>query len=184
MSWLDGAPLLTFRDHALEDRNAIAEAMFMAWWYPFSHYGVIHGDPHLGNYTVRPDLGINLLDYGCIRIFPAAFVEGVVELYRALETEDRDRAAAAYARWGFADLSNELIDVLNVWAGFIYGPMLDDRVRSIADGVKPGGLWPQGSVSGASGAEKLGPVTPPREFVFMDRAAVGLGGVFLISARS
>jgi hypothetical protein len=26
---------------------------------------------------------------------------------------------------------------------------------------------------------KLGPVTPPREFVFMDRAAIGLGGVFL-----
>ena len=43
--------------------------MFRAWWYPFSHYGVIHGDPHLGNYTVRGDLGINLLDYGCIRTF-------------------------------------------------------------------------------------------------------------------
>jgi predicted unusual protein kinase regulating ubiquinone biosynthesis (AarF/ABC1/UbiB family) len=179
MSWLDGAPLLTFRDRALEDRNAIAEAMFMAWWYPFSHYGVIHGDPHLGNYTVRPDLGINLLDYGCIRIFPASFVEGVVELYRALETDDRDRAAAAYARWGFANLSNELIDVLNVWAGFIYGPMLDDRVRSIADGVKPGDYGRKEAFQVHQALRKLGPVTPPREFVFMDRAAVGLGGVFL-----
>ena len=27
------------------DRNAIARAMFRAWWFPFSHYGVIHGDP-------------------------------------------------------------------------------------------------------------------------------------------
>jgi len=53
MTWLDGAPLLDFRGRALEDRNRIAEAMFAAWWYPFSHYGVIHGDPHLGNYTVR-----------------------------------------------------------------------------------------------------------------------------------
>ena len=26
---------------------------------------------------------------------------------------------------------------------------------------------------------KKGPVTVPREFVFMDRAAIGLGGVFL-----
>jgi hypothetical protein len=26
---------------------------------------------------------------------------------------------------------------------------------------------------------RLGPVTPPREFVFMDRAAIGLGAVFL-----
>ena len=40
---------------------------------------VIHGDPHLGNYTVFRDGkgeagGINLLDYGCIRIFSPTFV--------------------------------------------------------------------------------------------------------------
>ena len=40
----------------------------------------------------------------------------------------------AYETWGFAGLSNELIDILNIWASFIYGPMLDDRVRTIADG--------------------------------------------------
>ncbi|HEY4344692.1 MAG TPA: AarF/ABC1/UbiB kinase family protein [Parvibaculum sp.] len=179
MSWLDGKPLLSFRDRTLKERNAIAGAMFMAWWYPFSHYGVIHGDPHLGNYTVREDLGINLLDYGCIRIFPAAFVEGVVELYRALETEDRDRAAAAYQRWGFTRLTNELIDVLNVWAGFIYAPMLDNRVRSIADGVSPAEYGRKEAFQVHQALGKLGPVTPPREFVFMDRAAIGLGGVFL-----
>jgi len=179
MTWLDGKPLLSFRDRTLEDRNAIAEAMFMAWWYPFSHYGVIHGDPHLGNYTVRESLGINLLDYGCIRIFPAAFVEGVVELYRALEVDDRDRAAAAYKRWGFTKLTNELIDVLNVWARFIYAPMLDDRVRSIADGVSPAEYGRKEAFQVHQALGKLGPVTPPREFVFMDRAAIGLGGVFL-----
>ena len=79
MEWLDGAKLLTFKDAPLETRNRIAVAMFKAWWHPFSHYGVIHGDPHLGNYTVRTEdeagtptvAGINLLDYGCVRIFPA-----------------------------------------------------------------------------------------------------------------
>ena len=179
MSWLHGAPLLSFRERELEERNSIAEAMFAAWWYPFSHYGVIHGDPHLGNYTVRKDLGINLLDYGCIRVFPAAFVEGVVELYRALEADDRDRAAAAYERWGFGNLSNELIDVLNVWARFIYAPMLDDRVRSIADGIGAAEYGRKEAFRVHQALRKLGPVTPPREFVFMDRAAIGLGGVFL-----
>lgn len=179
MTWLDGKPLLSFCDRPLNDRNAIAEAMFLAWWYPFSHYGVIHGDPHLGNYTVRETLGVNLLDYGCIRIFPAAFVEGVVDLYRALEANDRDRAAAAYKRWGFTKLTNELIDVLNVWARFIYAPMLDDRVRSIADGVSPAEYGRKEAFQVHQALSKLGPVTPPREFVFMDRAAIGLGGVFL-----
>tara|TARA_R110000824_G_scaffold390760_3_gene587537 strand:+ start:19738 stop:21099 length:1362 start_codon:yes stop_codon:yes gene_type:complete len=179
MEWLDGSPLLNFRDHTLVERNAIAEAMFTAWWRPFNQYGVIHGDPHLGNYTVRDDLGINLLDYGCIRIFPPAFVGGVVELYRALEANDRDRTAVAYERWGFGNLNNELIDVLNVWARFIYAPMLDNRVRSIADGVSPADYGRKEAFEVHQALKKLGPVTPPREFVFMDRAAIGLGGVFL-----
>ena len=43
----------------------------------------------------------------------------------------------AYETWGFRGLSRELIDALNIWARFIYGPLLDDRERTIADGVKP-----------------------------------------------
>ena len=52
MTWLEGRRLLDYKAAPLEDRNAIARAMFRAWWFPFSHYGVIHGDPHLGNYTI------------------------------------------------------------------------------------------------------------------------------------
>ena len=179
MNWLDGKPILSFCDRTLDERNAIAETMFAAWWKPFSSFGVIHGDPHLGNYTVREDRGINLLDYGCIRIFPPAFVNGVVELYRALEADDRDRAAAAYENWGFRNLSSELVDVLNVWARFIYAPMLDDRVRSVADGISPGEYGRKEAFGVHRKLRELGPVTPPREFVFMDRAAIGLGSVFL-----
>ncbi len=187
MGWLDGKPLLSFKDHPLAARNRIAEAMFAAWWMPFSHFGVIHGDPHLGNYLVREKegaegpvvAGIHLLDYGCIRLFSPRFVSGVVELYRALEANDRDRAAEAYRVWGFKDLSNELIDTLNLWARFIYAPMLDDRVRSVADGVRPGDYGRKEAFAVHSALKAHGPVTPPREFVFMDRAAIGLGGVFL-----
>jgi len=179
MNWLDGAPLLDFREASLDTRNMIASAMFRAWWHPFSHYGVIHGDPHLGNYTVRDDHGINLLDYGCIRKFPPTFVAGVVELYRGLQTDNRDRVVAAYESWGFQNLNNELIDVLNIWASFIYGPLLDDRVRTIADGISAGKYGREEAAKVHAALKTHGPVTPPREFVFMDRAAIGLGGVFL-----
>ncbi len=183
MSWCEGAPLLQYKEHALEDRNAIARAMFWAWWYPFSHFGVIHGDPHLGNYTIfeedgRP-AGINLLDYGCIRTFPVAFVEGVVDLYRGLLADDRARVVAAYERWGFRGLTNELIDGLTIWARFIYGPLLDDRERTIAEGTTPGEYGRREAFTVHKILKEKGPVTVPREFVFMDRAAIGLGGVFL-----
>jgi predicted unusual protein kinase regulating ubiquinone biosynthesis (AarF/ABC1/UbiB family) len=184
MTWLEGRRLLDYTERPLEERNRIARAMFRAWWYPFSHYGVIHGDPHLGNYTVFEDgegraAGINLLDYGCMRSFAPKFIQGVVDLYHGLLRNDRALIVHAYETWGFAGLSNELIDILNIWAHFIYGPMLEDRVRTIADKVSPGMYGRREAFRVHEGLRKTGPVRVPREFVFMDRAAIGLGGVFL-----
>ncbi|MBV9522091.1 MAG: AarF/ABC1/UbiB kinase family protein [Alphaproteobacteria bacterium] len=177
MSWVEGEKLLDVVDAPTSVRNAIATNMFRAWYVPFYFYGVIHGDPHLGNYTVRPDQGVNLLDFGCIRIFKPSFVRGVIDLYFALQREDEALAVHAYETWGFRNLSRPLIAALNHWARFVYAPLLDDRKRKI-----------QERGSGANGREvaekvhgdirRLGGVKPPREFVFMDRAAIGLGSVF------
>ncbi|WP_262028652.1 ABC1 kinase family protein [Microvirga sp. Mcv34] len=183
LEWLEGEKILGFTESPVEIRNRLAVAMFKAWWHPFSHAAVIHGDPHLGNYTVFSEggeaRGINLLDYGCIRIFHPRFVGGVVDLYRGLQTDDRARVVHAYETWGFKNLSNELIDILNIWARFIYAPLLDDRIRTVADGVKPGEYGRRQAFEVHKALKEKGPVTVPREFVFMDRAAVGLGAVFL-----
>jgi predicted unusual protein kinase regulating ubiquinone biosynthesis (AarF/ABC1/UbiB family) len=188
MEWLEGNPLLSFLDHDLADRNRIARAMFRAWWFPFAQCGVIHGDPHLGNYTVfevagekqtASPAGINLLDFGCIRIFPPSFVGGVINLYEGLKANDADRIAEAYRGWGFVGLTRATVEALTIWARFIYGPLLDDRVRTIADGVAPGEygrreIWEVKRRLKPEAALKV-----PREFVLMDRAAIGLGSVML-----
>ncbi len=178
MTWVDGAPLLSVKTASLEVRNAVANAMFRAWYVPFYEYGVIHGDPHLGNYSVRPDAGINLLDFGCIRVFPPPFVRGVIDLYRALVEDDEDLAVSAYETWGFSIRDRRTIDVLNRWARYLYGPLMEDRVRTIQG--------EQSTTYGASVASQvhrelreIGGITPPREFVLMDRAAIGLGSVFM-----
>ncbi len=178
MTWLEGRRLLELAGEDLAARNRVAHNMFRAWYVPFYYYGVIHGDPHLGNYTVRPDFSVNLLDFGCIRVFPPDFVKGAIDLYHAIDRDDRALAVHAYEGWGFTGLSNEMIDTLNLWASFLYGPLLEDRPRPI-----------EGSNSRVYGAEvaakvhrelrRLGGVRPPREFVLMDRAAIGLGSVFM-----
>ena len=191
LDWLDGTKMLAHKNDPLAVRNTLATAMFTAWWFPFSRFGVIHGDPHLGNYTVfgaegdsprkTPSgaAGINLLDYGCIRIFPPKFVRGVVDLYHGLLRGDDDLVVHAYETWGFRKLSRDLIDTLNIWARFIYAPLLDDRVRTIADGVAPAEYGRREAFRVHQALKRKGPVTVPREFVFMDRAAIGLGAVFL-----
>jgi predicted unusual protein kinase regulating ubiquinone biosynthesis (AarF/ABC1/UbiB family) len=183
MTWLEGEGLFAFKDRDLETRNHVARLLFEGWWAPMTHIGVIHGDPHLGNYTFTPDASgterLNLLDFGCVRIFPPKFVAGVVKLYRGLLSDDRTAQEEAYVSWGFKGLTPELIDILNVWARFIYGPILDDRVRSVADGVAPGQYGRKEAFNVRMALKEAGPVTIPREFVFMDRAAIGLGAAFL-----
>lgn len=177
-TWMEGTPILDYVDAPPEQRSRIAINMFRAWYVPLYYYGTIHGDPHLGNYSVRKDNSINLLDFGCVRIFPPEFVGGVIDLYHALQKDDDALAVHAYETWGFKDLNKEQIETLNIWARFLYGPILDDRKRTIGE-VK-------GEVYGRETAQSVhkrlresGGVTVPREFVFMDRAALGLGSVFL-----
>lgn len=185
MTWLEGAPILNYKPASQEIRNRIATNLFNAWWRPLSTYGVIHGDPHLGNYTVCEEgAALNLLDYGCIRIFEPKFVGGVVDLYKGLRDNEPDRVMHAYETWGFRGLRREAIDTLNIWAKFIYGPLLDDRVRTTVDDTPPSEYGRREAFAVRQGLKKYGPVSPPREFVFMDRAAIGLGSVFIhLSAK-
>lgn len=180
MTWLEGRGLMSWLDEPQELRNRIAELLFKAWWGPMTHYGVIHGDPHLGNYALTDNAErLHLLDFGCVRIFPPRFLEGVVGLYRGLQVDDKAQIAHAYEVWGFKNLSSELIEALTLWARFIYGPLLDDRVRTIADNVPPAEYGRREAMEVRKRLKTLGPVLVPREFVFMDRAAIGLGAAFL-----
>jgi predicted unusual protein kinase regulating ubiquinone biosynthesis (AarF/ABC1/UbiB family) len=180
MTWLDGTPLLSFiAEHGdTETRNRVAHNMFRAWYVPFYFFGIIHGDPHLGNYTVREDGSVNLMDFGCIRVFEPSFVKGVIDLYRALRDGDEELAVEAYRIWGFEDLDRATIDVLNHWARFVYAPLMEDRTRRIQE--TNSGVYGREVVEKVHGElRRLNGVRPPREFVLMDRAAIGLGSVFL-----
>jgi predicted unusual protein kinase regulating ubiquinone biosynthesis (AarF/ABC1/UbiB family) len=180
MSWLNGSSLLNYiaTNENQEARNHVAINMFRAWYIPFYLYGIIHGDPHLGNYSITEEGDVNLMDFGCIRVFPASFVKGVIDLYHGLRDDNEELAVEAYKTWGFENLDMETINVLNQWARFVYAPLMEDKIRSIQD-----------TNSGAYGREvvqkvhrelrRLNGVKPPREFVLMDRAAIGLGSVFL-----
>ena len=178
MNFLNGDKLLNFTKHRASNRKKLAINMFKAWYLPFYKYGIIHGDPHLGNYSADQNLNINLLDFGCIRFFKPSFVQGVIDLYNSIKENNEDLAVKAYESWGFENISKSLIEILNIWARFLYSPLLEDKTIKMQE--------TNSSVYGAEAAskvhkelKKIGGVKPPREFVFMDRAAIGMGSVFL-----
>jgi predicted unusual protein kinase regulating ubiquinone biosynthesis (AarF/ABC1/UbiB family) len=178
MTWLDGQRLLDYVDEHPDNRNQVALNMFRAWYTPFYRYGVIHGDPHPGNYTVREDGALNLLDFGCIRVFKPHFISGVIDLYHALRDDDTDLAVHAYESWGFETPGREMLEVLNKWARYLYTPLLEDKVRRIQD---TDNAYYGAAVAAEVHRElrRLGGIAPPKEFVLVDRAAIGLGSVFM-----
>ena len=152
--------------------------MFKAWYKPFYNYGIIHGDPHLGNYSSDENGNINLLDFGCIRIFKPSFVKGVIDLYYAIKNNNEELAVNAYESWGFENISKDLINILNIWAKFLYSPLLEDKIRKMQE-TNSSNYGAEAAAKVHKELKKIGGVKPPREFVLMDRAAVGLGSVFM-----
>lgn len=178
MEWVEGQGLQKLIDSGLsqESRNEIARSLFCSWYVPFYHYGVIHGDPHMGNFLISPQNQLCLLDFGSIRIFKPTFVQGVIDLCRAIETNDDELAHHAYTSWGFKDISKETMDILNEWARYLYAPLTQDRERYIQDSQDPA-FARRLAEKVHKGLQRTGGITPPREFVLIDRSAIGLGSI-------
>ena len=161
LDWLDGSRMLAHRTIRSTCATRWRPAMFTAWWFPFSRFGVIHGDPHLGNYTVfardGEPAGINLLDYGCIRIFPPKFVRGVVDLYHGLLHGEDDLRRARLRDLGLpqavarAHRHAQYLGALHLCAA-ARRPGAHHRRRRRAVGIRP----PR-SVPRASGAQAKRP---------------------------
>jgi len=176
MDWRSGRSLKNLSEK--EDLNRIAKNLFHAWYTPFYKAGILHGDPHMGNYQVDKQGTIILYDFGCVRVFEPSFITSSILLYRALMTKNKEMECEAYKEWGFENLNQEIIDALHLWSSYLYGPLLEDRVRPIEESYS--------SLKGQKIAKEVarrlqshGGVKPPKTFVFMDRAAIGLGSVFM-----
>jgi predicted unusual protein kinase regulating ubiquinone biosynthesis (AarF/ABC1/UbiB family) len=176
LEWMEGVDLMTAKTWSKELRTLVAERLFQAWYYPFYRHHVLHGDPHFGNYRITPEGEIIILDFGCIRRFSPAFLEAVHTLYTALESDNSSLAKEAYEAWGFKNLTPDLVTALNIWAKFLYGPLLDDRIRPLVHSLTEGRDAAKAVIEAL---KATGKIAPPREFVFMDRAAVGIGSAMI-----
>ena len=80
-------------------------------------------------------------------IFQSKFIQGVIDLYFALQKNDNSRAIHAYEQWGFKGITKAKLEVLNKWASFIYSPLMKDKIQKIQEsdngiyGASSFGLW-------------------------------------------
>lgn len=176
LEWMEGVDLMTVKTWSKDLKTLVAERLFQAWYYPLYQHGVLHGDPHFGNYRITPEGEVVILDFGCIRKFSPTFLDATHVLYKALESNNNVLAKEAYESWGFKNLTPDLVEALNIWAKFLYGPLLEDKVRPLLQSPNDG---KNAAKTVIQALKTSGKITPPKEFVFMDRAAVGIGSAMI-----
>jgi predicted unusual protein kinase regulating ubiquinone biosynthesis (AarF/ABC1/UbiB family) len=138
MDWLEGEGFYAFRDRAAEALRARAAALLfeISFRSIFAH-GAFNGDPHPGNVLFLPDGRVGLLDWGCVRTFDRAFVEGWKGVARVVLAGDRAAFPEAFRRIGFAPDPDRIDwDAQYESIRYLYEPMLAPRFRFTHDYVQ------------------------------------------------
>lgn len=128
MSRLDGYALADILkpgvDQSLKDWVAIK--YFRVLWREIFEFGILHTDPHPGNYLVTYHPKLGMLDFGSIRIFPEEIRRAYCDLAGAILRRDKHKMAECYLRLGFLDPEDDPAPMHEImWV--IFEPVLQDR---------------------------------------------------------
>jgi predicted unusual protein kinase regulating ubiquinone biosynthesis (AarF/ABC1/UbiB family) len=139
-------------------------------WQQLLSFGVVHVDPHPGNYLVTHHPKIGILDFGCIRILPPDLRDAYRDLNRALLEDDDALLRDSLLRLGFLNPEDDHRPMREIMRR-LFAPVLVDRevdprtYRSLEElqaAVQKGlaaGYWK----------------APPHR-VFLDRVLLGIDG--------
>jgi predicted unusual protein kinase regulating ubiquinone biosynthesis (AarF/ABC1/UbiB family) len=101
---LEGYPLQDVMAPGVDEdlKRWLAEKLYRLFWRQVLEFGVLHADPHPGNYLVTHHPRIALLDFGSVRVFEPEIRRGYVRLARGLVAHDDAEIGAACRDLGFA----------------------------------------------------------------------------------
>lgn len=105
------------------ERDAAGAALFRASVGGFHALGLLHADPHPGNFAFR-DGRVVLYDFGCVRRYSREHTDAFAAMAEALRAGDGPGLAAAARRFGFRLERAEQLVLLERFARSFFAPML------------------------------------------------------------
>jgi predicted unusual protein kinase regulating ubiquinone biosynthesis (AarF/ABC1/UbiB family) len=104
LEFLEGYPLQEIMAPGVdaELKRWVAEKLYRMLWRQVLEFGVLHVDPHPGNYLVTHHPRIGLLDFGSVRVFEPSIRRGYLRLARGLLAHDDAEIGAASLDLGLA----------------------------------------------------------------------------------
>ncbi|MEO6821393.1 MAG: AarF/ABC1/UbiB kinase family protein, partial [Candidatus Nanopelagicales bacterium] len=120
--WLEGYPLSrVITEGSPKDRDRYGQAYLRFLLSGPARVGLMHADPHPGNYRVLPDGRLGVVDFGAVARLPGGFPSSIGRLLTIAMLGDADAVLAGLRQEGFvradADLDPEqLLDFLSPFA--------------------------------------------------------------------
>jgi hypothetical protein len=105
------------------ERDRFGEILFRFFFGTLKHLRRAAGDPHPGNYLLLDDGRVGFIDFGLMRVVPAAFLERERALARAITSRDAAAIHAHLAALGYLPQPDEFepeallaqIELANEW---------------------------------------------------------------------
>lgn len=88
------------------ERDRLATALLSLFFHQTLELGLLHADPHPGNFLFLPDGRIGLLDFGCVKRFTPEFLAAHRRLL-VTPVEDEETLVASYLEIGLLDPAAE-----------------------------------------------------------------------------
>ena len=170
MSLVEGYPFKDILGPGIDQelKDWVALKYFRVVWRQIFEFGMLHTDPHPGNYLVTFHPKLAILDFGSIRIFPEPIRKAYHRLAKAILAWDETAMAECFVRLGFLgpdDAPAPMVRIMKI----IFEPVLRDRkydprdYNSIEKGME---------IAGIGIEHRL--FREPGHRVFLSRALLGL----------
>ncbi len=134
MEFIDGYKLQDILapgvDKELKDWVAIK--YFQITWRQIFEFGVLHTDPHPGNYLITYHPKLAMLDFGSVRVFPEEVRKGYCTLAKAILERDEKTMARCFVLLGYLDPGDDPAPLVRIMY-IIFEPVLEDRVSDPRD---------------------------------------------------
>ncbi|MFN7131103.1 MAG: ABC1 kinase family protein [Myxococcales bacterium] len=155
-----------------EARLRVSRQLVLAIFGPLLANGMVHADPHPGNFLVTPDGRLAILDFGAVKHLSPVFVQHVREALKALLAEGRDLdLLPMLQQGGFAfegedpeDANEALNGARNILRRPVAGDYYDYGASTIAEDLREYGRKKVKVFMG---------IRPPAEAVMFFRALAG-----------
>jgi len=84
MDWIEGSHLKEWLETnpSQELRNQVGQALWEFYHHQVHNIQQVHADPHPGNFIVKEDGVLGIIDFGCVKVIPEDFYKGYFSLIK------------------------------------------------------------------------------------------------------